>query len=181
MKNELCFQVDEEDNIIGTLTKYESHRLDPATSKAPLHRAFSAFLVKPDTHELLLQRRSDHKLTFPLLWANSCCSHPIAGLQEDTADIITGVAKAARRKLQHELGIPVAIVTLPKFNLVLSLYRLKRGLFIIAAVFYIAPIKIPGANMKVNRHIPKISFISSRSHFDHVYGRRVDQIGCTQF
>lgn len=117
MKNELCFHVDEQDNILDTLTKYESHRLNPATSKAPLHRAFSVFLINPDTQELLLQQRSDLKITFPLLWANSCCSHPIAGLQEDTADIITGVAKAARRKLHHELGIPVTIVTRPPIAL----------------------------------------------------------------
>ena len=111
MKNELCFHVDEDDKILGTLTKYESHRLNPLTLKGPLHRAFSVFLLNASGTELLLQQRSEQKITFPLCWSNSCCSHPIAGLQEDTDDVITGIAKAARRKLHHELGLPVHLVT----------------------------------------------------------------------
>ena len=111
MKNELCFHVDSNDNILGTLSKYEAHRIDPSTSKAPLHRAFSVFLLSPDASQLLIQQRSEHKITFPSLWANTCCSHPIAGLGEDTEDVVTGVVKAARRKLQHELGIPSDMVS----------------------------------------------------------------------
>lgn len=111
MRNESCFHVDSSDNILGTLSKYNSHRIDPLTSKSPLHRAFSVFLLTPDASQLLLQQRSEHKITFPLLWANTCCSHPIAGLYEDTDDVITGVVKAARRKLYHELGIPVELVS----------------------------------------------------------------------
>lgn len=113
MKNEFCFHVDENDTIIGTLSKYQAHRIDPITLKAPLHRAFSVFLLKPNgngEYDLLLQQRSKQKLTFPLLWANSCCSHPIEGLGEDTEDVVTGIVKAARRKLNHELGISLDIV-----------------------------------------------------------------------
>jgi isopentenyl-diphosphate Delta-isomerase len=110
MKNELCFNVDSNDNILGTLSKYNSHRIDPFTSLSPLHRAFSVFILSPDTSQLLLQQRSEHKITFPLLWANTCCSHPIAGLGEDTDDVVTGIVKAAHRKLYHELGIPSEIV-----------------------------------------------------------------------
>ncbi len=113
MRNELCYHVDENDNILGTMSKFQSHRIDPETQKVPLHRAFSVFLLKPTSKgefELLLQQRSQKKLTFPLLWANSCCSHPIVGVGEDTVDVVTGIAKAARRKLNHELGIPSEIV-----------------------------------------------------------------------
>lgn len=115
MKNESCFHVDYNDNILGSLSKYNSHRIDPSTSLAPLHRAFSVFLISPDASQLLLQKRSEHKITFPLLWANTCCSHPIVGLGEDTEDVITGVVKAARRKLNHELGIPIDIVNNKRF------------------------------------------------------------------
>ena len=113
MNNEFCFHVDENDQIICKLSKYNSHRIDPITGLAPLHRAFSVFLLKrSDTNstefELLMQQRSVKKLTFPLLWANSCCSHPIDGLEEDT--VVNGIVKAARRKLNHELGIPLCIV-----------------------------------------------------------------------
>ena len=121
MRNERCFHVDDEDQIISTMSKYTCHRINSSTLKAPLHRAFSVFLLKPEKENntdsvsvelgLLLQQRSHHKLTFPLLWANSCCSHPIDGLGESTPDVVTGVVKAARRKLNHELGIPQYIVS----------------------------------------------------------------------
>ena len=122
MKNELCFHVNENDEIISKLSKYDSHRIDQITGLAPLHRAFSVFLLKGGLDyccnskndqyrfELLMQQRSDKKLTFPLMWANSCCSHPIDGLDEDLG--IEGIVKAARRKLNHELGIPETIVYL---------------------------------------------------------------------
>lgn len=113
MKNEICFNVNQNDEIISKLSKYDSHRIDPKTGLAPLHRAFSVFLLKrmdSDKFELLMQQRSAHKLTFPSLWANSCCSHPIDGVGEDTEDVVEGIVRAARRKLFHELGIPVQIV-----------------------------------------------------------------------
>ena len=41
-------------------------------------RCVIAPLVSFDTHgRLLLQRRSREKITFPLYWANTCCSHPL--------------------------------------------------------------------------------------------------------
>jgi isopentenyl-diphosphate Delta-isomerase len=119
MKNEYCFEVDEEDRILGTLSKYESHTINPNTGLTPLHRAFSVFLIRPGVSgfELLLQQRSKHKFTFPLMWANSCCSHPIDGIGEDTPDVLTGIALAAIRKLKHELGIPFEIVSELKSHL----------------------------------------------------------------
>lgn len=41
-----------------------------------LHRAFSVFLFN-QKGELLLQQRSDAKITFPGYWTNTCCSHPL--------------------------------------------------------------------------------------------------------
>jgi isopentenyl-diphosphate delta-isomerase len=41
-----------------------------------LHRAFSVFLFNTKG-ELLLQQRSDAKITFPGYWTNTCCSHPL--------------------------------------------------------------------------------------------------------
>lgn len=65
----------------------------------PLHRAFSVFIFNP-AHgmKMLLQQRAHHKITFPSLWSNSCCSHP---LQSDQTMI-----SAMQRKLHDELGIP---------------------------------------------------------------------------
>lgn len=56
-----------------------------------LHRAFSVFLFRPCDGKLLLQRRADEKITFPGMWTNTCCSHPLA-LQdemEETAQVGT--------------------------------------------------------------------------------------------
>jgi isopentenyl-diphosphate delta-isomerase len=68
-----------------------------------LHRAFSVFLFN-DRGELLLQQRSQEKITFPEYWTNTCCSHPLFNLPEEK-DGVEGAKSAAIRKLNHELGI----------------------------------------------------------------------------
>lgn len=99
MARDVCLLVDAEDRVVGTATKEQTHR------EALLHRAFSVLLFDPDSGKLLLQRRSRFKVTFPLLWANTCCSHPLDSVLENTADRVLGVKRAAVRKLEHELGI----------------------------------------------------------------------------
>ncbi len=70
-----------------------------------LHRAFSVFLFNEEG-ELLVQRRARSKVTFPLLWANTCCSHPLHVPEElEHGGGELGVRRAAQRKLAHELGI----------------------------------------------------------------------------
>lgn len=71
-----------------------------------LHRAFSVFIFDPATKKLLLQQRSDEKITFPGYWTNTCCSHPLNLPGELIETNALGVKHAARRKLVHELGIP---------------------------------------------------------------------------
>lgn len=70
-----------------------------------LHRAFSVFLFD-GAGRLLLQQRSDKKITFPLFWANTCCSHPLHMAPEMELEGALGVKRAAVRKLGQELGIP---------------------------------------------------------------------------
>lgn len=41
-----------------------------------LHRAFSVFLFNSE-NKLLLQQRATEKITFPDMWTNTCCSHPL--------------------------------------------------------------------------------------------------------
>lgn len=50
--------------------------------------------------------RSDAKITFPAMYTNSCCSHPLAVPTENTENPIEGVRVAARRRMFAELGIP---------------------------------------------------------------------------
>ena len=72
-----------------------------------LHRAFSLFVFNRK-HELLLQQRSASKITFPLVWTNTCCSHPLfkeEQMEGSPEDGCVGVRRAAQRKALHELGI----------------------------------------------------------------------------
>lgn len=100
---EKCILINDQDEAIGEATKRECH-LNRNIKKGMLHRAFSVFLFNSN-NELLLQQRSDAKITFPGRFTNTCCSHPLSFPRElDTTDFI-GVRRAAQRKLDHELGI----------------------------------------------------------------------------
>jgi len=90
INNGLVVLVDENNKVLGTAGKLETHN-----ASTPLHRGFSVFLFNKKGY-LLLQQRSKLKKTFPLVWANSCCGHP--KLNESNID-------AAKRHLEHELGI----------------------------------------------------------------------------
>lgn len=83
-----------------------------------LHRAFSVFLFDSQ-NRLLLQQRATEKITFPDMWTNTCCSHPLGIPGETGSDLETavqGVFRAAQRKLYQELGIKAAQVPLALFN-----------------------------------------------------------------
>ncbi|KAK1493655.1 isopentenyl-diphosphate delta-isomerase [Colletotrichum cuscutae] len=87
--------------------------------KGLLHRAFSVFLFDPETNRLLLQQRATEKITFPDMWTNTCCSHPL-GIPGETGanleDSVAGVKRAAQRKLEHELGIDPKQVPFDDFH-----------------------------------------------------------------
>lgn len=50
-----------------------------------LHRAFSVFLFD-SKNRLLLQQRAQSKITFPSVWTNTCCSHPLYGFEPTEVD-----------------------------------------------------------------------------------------------
>jgi len=109
--------VDDNDNVIRPGSKKETHLLPDGGGPCLLHRAFSVFLFDPSGERLLLQQRSAEKITFPLFWANSCCSHPLhtpAELERGESNM--GVKRAAVRKLGHELGIKAEQVPLSDFH-----------------------------------------------------------------
>ena len=86
--------------------------------KGLLHRAFSVFLFD-DQNRLLLQQRASEKITFPDMWTNTCCSHPLHIPSETGSTLpeaIEGVKRAAQRKLEHELGIKKEQVPVDKFH-----------------------------------------------------------------
>lgn len=111
---EQCIVVDRDDNVIGAASKKECH-LYENIKNGLLHRAFSVFLFN-QKGELLLQQRSDAKITFPGFWANTCCSHPLHFDEEMELKDALGVKRAARRKLKHELGIEPEQVPMEDFT-----------------------------------------------------------------
>ncbi|EUB60361.1 Isopentenyl-diphosphate Delta-isomerase [Echinococcus granulosus] len=108
MTKDECLVVDNFDRVLFTASKKNCHY-----KGGLLHRAFSLFIFRasPSTAgslELLVQQRSTSKLTFPLLWTNSCCSHPCVNYDGETEEAnALGVKRAARRKANHELGIDI--------------------------------------------------------------------------
>ncbi|CAO0801020.1 unnamed protein product [Mucor circinelloides] len=88
-----------------------------------LHRAFSVFLFNSE-NKLLLQQRATEKITFPDMWTNTCCSHPLNTASELIEEDQLGVRNAAQRKLEHELGIKPEQVPLDKFKYLTRIHYL---------------------------------------------------------
>ena len=95
MEKEYVVLVEKNNKVLGTAPKLQAHNYN-----TPLHRGFSLFIFNKKG-ELLLQQRGRKKKTWPLVWSNSCCGHPM--LNESNID-------AAKRRLQFELGISDADV-----------------------------------------------------------------------
>jgi len=113
MESDMLVAVDENDELIPrttNLSKKLGHTFNAATPRATLHRAFSFFLFDKDNKLLLTQRAAD-KITFPNVWTNTVCSHPLYDMQPNEADDTAaypdfpGIKHAAIRKCKHELGI----------------------------------------------------------------------------
>jgi isopentenyl-diphosphate delta-isomerase len=88
-QSEYVILVDKDDNEVGTMEKLEAHKT------GVLHRAVSVFLFNA-AGEMLLQQRAAEKYHSPLLWTNTCCSHPRPGETH---------ASAAGRRLLEEMGL----------------------------------------------------------------------------
>ena len=99
--DEKLILVDSNDNVRGYKDKIACHIGD-----GELHRAFSLFIFN-DAQELLLQQRSEEKLLWPLIWSNSCCSHPRKGEDYD---------QATHRRLKEELCINTDLKYLFRFK-----------------------------------------------------------------
>jgi isopentenyl-diphosphate Delta-isomerase len=95
--------VDETGFARGTAAKAAVHH-----ARTPLHLAFSCYLFD-DAGRFLLTRRAESKSTWPGVWTNTCCGHPLPG--EPAADSV-------RRRLRQELGIATAelVLVLPRFR-----------------------------------------------------------------
>jgi isopentenyl-diphosphate delta-isomerase len=100
---ELVVLLDEAGDPIGTAPKSSVHGADTS-----LHLAFSCYLSNP-AGEVLITRRAGTKNTWPGVWTNSFCGHPMPA--ESLPD-------AVRRRARYELGIDIRdiVVALPLFR-----------------------------------------------------------------
>jgi len=123
MLKDECIVVNYMDEVIGHDNKYNCHKFVPGQPRGILHRAFSVMLFDAEGR-LLIQQRAASKITFPNVWTNTCCSHPLHGMscpevdspQEIAKGDHMGVKYAAVRKLGHELGIPASELHASRFK-----------------------------------------------------------------
>ena len=82
-------------------------------------------------NELLLQQRAAEKITFPNMWTNTCCSHPLDVPGEVGSNLVEGIEgakRAAQRKVDHELGIKAEQVPLDRFRFLTRIhYKAANG------------------------------------------------------
>jgi len=157
---ERCFVVDETDKIIGTRTKKDCHTVNKDGSII-LHRAFSVFLFNKEK-QLLLQKRSDAKITYPGHYTNTCCSHPIADVPgENEEKNALGIKRAAIRRLNYELGIPKSSLNINDFKYItrIQYFDPGNGIYGEHEIDYILFL-VANVNMKPNSNeISEITFI----------------------
>jgi isopentenyl-diphosphate delta-isomerase len=113
MESDMLIAVDSNDVLVpnADLSKRDGHSFTSATPRAALHRAFSFFLFDANA-KMLLTRRASDKITFPGVWTNTVCSHPLYSMKPEEVDVVPaaypsfpGIKHAAIRKCKHELGI----------------------------------------------------------------------------
>jgi isopentenyl-diphosphate delta-isomerase len=92
---------DESGRPTGTAGLLAAH-----TGAGQLHLAFSVYVFSPDRRSILVQQRAAGKMLWPLIWANTCCSHPRDG--EAPID-------AGRRRLMEEMGVACELSVGPAF------------------------------------------------------------------
>lgn len=65
MERDTVLVVDNDDNVIGSASKKDSHVFNENQPHGILHRAFSIFIFDESDGRLLLHQRSADKITFP--------------------------------------------------------------------------------------------------------------------
>ena len=82
-------------NPAGTADVLAAHK-----GRGMLHKAFSIYIFDEGREKILIQRRSEKKMLWAGIWANSCCSHP----RKEESPVAAG-----ERRLSEELGFTCAL------------------------------------------------------------------------
>ncbi|KAI9486854.1 MAG: isopentenyl pyrophosphate isomerase [Benjaminiella poitrasii] len=125
LMEEMCIVVNRDDSRVGADSKKTCHLMSNI-QQGLLHRAFSVFLFDSQ-NRLLLQQRATEKITFPDMWTNTCCSHPLNTPSELIEENQLGVRNAAQRKLEHELGIKPEEVPIDDFKYLTRIHYLAAS------------------------------------------------------
>lgn len=96
---ELFYLVDNEDQVLGSIERQTAHQ-----GKKQTHRSIF-ILIFNDKKELLLQKRSQNKDTFPGFWTVSVSGHVAYGQSYD---------EAAKREMREEVGLDLDLECIKK-------------------------------------------------------------------
>jgi len=123
--SEQCILVNGSDEVVGHASKKQCHLWENIKGGL-LHRAFSVILFNSN-NELLIQQRSEAKITYPFHFTNTCCSHPLYVETELEPEDSVGIKRAAQRRLHYELGIPPEQVPLNSLMLMTRIHYLAQN------------------------------------------------------
>lgn len=99
-QQELFFWVDEDDKVLGKITRYEAHH-----DRQKIHRAID-IVITNSQDQLLLQKRSQEKDTNPGQWASGAGGH---------VTYLDSYEETSLKELHEELGIEIPLSYYGKF------------------------------------------------------------------